>query len=68
MIIVSLMGGLGNQMFQYALGRSLAIINKLQLVAAYLNHNKSKIVVAPQKWYPNNENVNEFIPKNWTKL
>ena len=27
MIIIQLIGGLGNQMFQYALGRHLAIIN-----------------------------------------
>ena len=32
MIITSLNGGLGNQMFQYALGRKLALENKLDLV------------------------------------
>ncbi|GAB3930268.1 alpha-1,2-fucosyltransferase [Larkinella terrae] len=31
MIVVELMGGLGNQLFQYALGRSLAIQNKTDL-------------------------------------
>ncbi len=31
MIIVYLTGGLGNQMFQYALGRKLSIINKTEL-------------------------------------
>ncbi|HOZ36484.1 MAG TPA: alpha-1,2-fucosyltransferase [bacterium] len=31
MIIVKLMGGLGNQMFQYALGRNLALKNKVEL-------------------------------------
>lgn len=31
MIVVELMGGLGNQMFQYALGRNLAIKNNTQL-------------------------------------
>jgi len=30
MIITRLMGGLGNQMFQYALGRSLSIINNIE--------------------------------------
>jgi hypothetical protein len=31
MIVVKLMGGLGNQMFQYALGRKLSISNKVPL-------------------------------------
>jgi len=31
MIIIKLIGGLGNQMFQYALGRRLAIRNRMQL-------------------------------------
>jgi hypothetical protein len=31
MIIVELMGGLGNQMFQYALGRHLSLMNKTSL-------------------------------------
>ena len=31
MIIVQLLGGLGNQMFQYALGRHLAILNSCEL-------------------------------------
>ncbi len=31
MIIVKLIGGLGNQLFQYALGRSLAYLNKTEL-------------------------------------
>ena len=32
MIIVELGGGLGNQMFQYACGRKLAISNKTELI------------------------------------
>jgi hypothetical protein len=32
MIYVRLLGGLGNQMFQYALGRRLALINRTELV------------------------------------
>src|SRR5438128_2342097 len=31
MIIVKLMGGLGNQMFQYAAGRSLSIMNNTEV-------------------------------------
>ena len=32
MIIVRLMGGMGNQMFQFSLGRSLSILNKTDLI------------------------------------
>ena len=39
MIIVKLMGGLGNQMFQYAAGRCLSYLHKtdLKLDLAFLN-------------------------------
>ena len=39
MIVVKLMGGLGNQMFQYAIGRKLAILNctKLKLDLSFIN-------------------------------
>ena len=32
MIVVRLIGGLGNQMFQYALGRHLALTNGVELL------------------------------------
>lgn len=32
MIVVNLMGGLGNQMFQYALGRQLSVLNQTDLL------------------------------------
>lgn len=32
MIVVNLMGGLGNQMFQYALGRQLSLLNQTELL------------------------------------
>ena len=44
MIVVELQGGMGNQMFQYALGRHLAIINntRLYLDTCYLNDRRPK--------------------------
>ncbi len=44
MITVKLMGGLGNQMFQYALGRHLAMKHKTELVLdlTFLNHRLPK--------------------------
>jgi hypothetical protein len=44
MIVVELQGGLGNQMFQYALGRHLAILNntKLYLDTCYLNDRRPR--------------------------
>ena len=32
MIVINLMGGLGNQMFQYALGRQLSLLNQTELL------------------------------------
>jgi len=45
MIIINLIGGLGNQMFQYAAGRSLAIHHntELKLDISVLTKNKKKI-------------------------
>lgn len=45
MIIAKLMGGLGNQMFQYAVGKQLACLNRATLkldVSAYENDEKRK--------------------------
>ncbi len=38
MIVVELFGGLGNQMFQYALGRHLACINQTELKINFQHH------------------------------
>lgn len=48
MVIVQLMGGLGNQMFQYALGKSLAIANNTTLkvdTSVLLDHRSGVHVV-----------------------
>src|SRR5665213_3637081 len=44
MITVKLMGGLGNQMFQYAVGKNLALKNHTGLVLdlTFLNHRMSR--------------------------
>ncbi|MDN3658332.1 alpha-1,2-fucosyltransferase [Ferruginibacter paludis] len=44
MIVVELQGGLGNQMFQYALGRHLAVLNnaKLHVDTHYLNARRPR--------------------------
>ena len=45
MIVVKLMGGLANQMFQYAVGRAVAIANdtELRLDSSFYNHQPSEI-------------------------
>lgn len=47
MIIVKLMGGLGNQMFQYAVGRSLAEKNNTELIidTSFLDNKNSGVTV-----------------------
>jgi hypothetical protein len=76
MIIVKLMGGLGNQMFQYAIGREVSLRNNvpLKLDLTFLNDktskenftfrnleiNKFKIDLE----YANNEEINFFHKRN----
>ena len=52
MIIVQLLGGLGNQMFQYALGRHLSIIHNciLKLDLSFLNDKFQNPNVTPRKY------------------
>lgn len=52
MIIVRLLGGIGNQMFQYALGRHLALINQTELKL-----DKSFLEADPQREY----RLNHFL-------
>ncbi len=35
---------------------------------AWLNPSKEKIVVAPQKWFVNNNNVRDLFPRGWVTL
>ncbi|MBF0502001.1 MAG: alpha-1,2-fucosyltransferase [Candidatus Riflebacteria bacterium] len=72
MIIVHLMGGLGNQMFQYAKGRRIAKLNNVQLKLdtgwftssadrAYgLNHFCIDAKIASGR------DIEKFFPKRWT--
>ena len=37
--------------------------------AAWLSSNKSKIVIAPKRWFSDpNKNTNDLIPSNWIKI
>jgi hypothetical protein len=35
---------------------------------AWLNSNVEKIVVAPQKWFANNNNTKDLLPQGWIRL
>lgn len=35
---------------------------------AWLNKNESKVVVAPQKWFVSNLEIDDLIPENWVTL
>ncbi|MFH0846038.1 MAG: alpha-1,2-fucosyltransferase [Patescibacteria group bacterium] len=64
MIIVKLTGGLGNQMFQYAIGRALAEKNKteLKLDISWFNHIKKN--TTPRKYELGIFNIVEKIANN----
>jgi glycosyl transferase family 11 len=57
MIIVKLCGGLGNQLFQYALGKSLSIASKLPLKLDINAFKKDTL----RKYYLNNFTINEEL-------
>jgi hypothetical protein len=46
MIVVKLMGGMGNQMFQYALGRKLSLRNNVEMCLdlSFLNNRELKVI------------------------
>jgi hypothetical protein len=63
MIVVKIMGGLGNQMFQYALGRHLAIINKTDLkldISFYKENNLRKLRLQNLKTVYSTVNISEI--------
>lgn len=74
MIIVRLMGGLGNQMFQYAVGRSLTVKHKtnLKLDLSFLQNPPKNITHRPyelnvfniQSDIANKSEIDKFIPNN----
>ena len=65
MIIVKLMGGLGNQMFQYAIGRVLSKLNKTELYLALSLYNHQHNTDTPRSYeldiFPN---IDSKIPPN----
>lgn len=63
MITVRLQGGMGNQMFQYALGRALAIKNNDKLKLDINSYNPSKL--SKREYQLNNFNIQaEVIPRD----
>ena len=35
---------------------------------AWLNPNPEKIVIAPEKWFPANEDTSTLLPKDWLSI
>jgi hypothetical protein len=35
---------------------------------AWLNDNKDKVVIAPQKWFNDDSNTQDIIPNTWIKI
>lgn len=69
MIITELMGGMGNQMFQFALGRHLSLINEtsLQLDLAYLLDRTPREGFVFRNYDLDIFNINvEFAPKRFS--
>jgi len=58
MIITKLIGGLGNQMFQYAAGRRAAYVNKSELKLDISGYNK-QVGITPRKYALNIFNIQE---------
>lgn len=63
MVIIRLMGGLGNQMFQYAFGKRMALVNKTELVldqSLLLDKSKPHELVTHRNFDLNILNLSEY--------
>ena len=76
MVITKLYGGLGNQMFQYAAGRALALRNNdiLKLDLSWFGHTGRNTnrpfklrVFNIEVMEPSREEVKRLVPSNWKK-
>ena len=65
MIIIQLFGGLGNQMFQYAAGRSLALMNNTQCKLDLSKLHKTKKKNTPRQYGLSHFNIlDNFVSDN----
>lgn len=62
MIIVKLMGGLGNQLFQYAFGRAISLKNgqKLKFDTVAYSEDGKKMFATPREYKLNHFNITDF--------
>lgn len=68
MVVIRLMGGLGNQMFQYAFGRMLSHSNDvhLQLDRSFLDHHEINMLHTPRNFELDVFNIKATIADNKT--
>ncbi len=65
MVYVKLIGGLGNQLFQY----SIISNSSFSWWASWLNNNKNIMVIAPEFWFADKSDLTpDLIPHQWIRL